>query len=111
LSKADYLAHRERLQREIDALRTEDEFGATLERAATLLADIPTLWASADQAQKNALARMLFAEIHVKDAWIVAVKPQPTFAPFFTLDCQARRLSGGSDGARTRGLCLDRAAC
>jgi site-specific DNA recombinase len=111
IAKADYLARRERLQREIANLRTADEQGATLERAAAFLTDLPAAWASADQEQRNMLARLLFEEIHVKDKWVVAVKPQPTFVGFFGLDCQSKRLSGGSDGARTRGLCLDRAAC
>ena len=88
-----------------------DDLGAALERTATFLADLPDAWAVAAPEQRNALARLLFAQVRIKDEWVVAVEPQPTFAPFFALDCQARRLSGGSDGIRTRGLCLDRAAC
>jgi len=56
-------------------------------------------------------ARLLFEEVHIKDEWVAAVKPQPTFAPFFALDCQARRLSGGSDGIRTRTVEFPRTRC
>ena len=40
--------------------------------------------------------------MHIKNDWVVAVKPQPTFAPFFALDYQVRHLSGGSDGLCAR---------
>ena len=111
IAKADYLERRERIQRELEGLKTEDELGAALERAAAFLADLPAAWEAASPEQRNALARLLFEEVRIKDEWVAAVKPQLTFAPFFALDCQARRLSGGSDGIRTRDLCLDRAAC
>jgi hypothetical protein len=45
---------------------------------------------------------MLFAQIRINDDWVAAVEPQPSFAPFFSWDCQVRRLSGGSDGDRLR---------
>jgi hypothetical protein len=45
---------------------------------------------------------MLFVQIRIKDDWVAAVEPQPSFAPFFRWDCQVRRLSGGSDGDRFR---------
>ena len=86
--------------------KTEAELGAALERAAAFLADLPAAWRAADDAQRNALARLLFQEVRVKDDWVAAVVPQPSFAPFFDWDCQARRLSGGSDGLRSRGCIL-----
>ncbi len=102
IAKADYLQRRERIQRELERLKCEDELGAALERAAAFLADLPAAWAAANQEQRNALARLLFEEVRIKDEWVAAMRPQPTFAPFFALDCQARRLSGGSDGEQSR---------
>jgi hypothetical protein len=64
------------------------------------LSDLPAAWRAADDAQRNALARMLFVQVRIKDDWVAAVEPQPSFAPFFNWDCQVRRLSGGSDGGR-----------
>ncbi len=102
LTRAEYLERRERLQRQIEGLRTEGQVEAALERAAAFLGDLPAAWRAADDEQRNALARLLFQEVRIKDDWVVAVVPQPSFAPFFDLDCQARRLSGGSDGGRLR---------
>src|SRR5918996_5923341 len=75
-------------------------------RAAAFLIDLPAAWRVAVAAQWNALAKMLFAQIHIKDHWVAAVEPQPSFAPFFNWDCQARRLSGGSEGHCFRGCTL-----
>jgi site-specific DNA recombinase len=110
-TKEEYLEKRARLQRSLEALKAEHEVSDALERAAAFLADLGAAWEAATDQQRNALARMLFEEVRIKDEWVAAVKPQPTFAPFFDLDCQSRRLSGGSDGIRTRDLSLDRAAC
>ena len=111
LSKDEYLERRERLSRALDGLRPHVERAGVLERAAAFLGDVPAAWRAATDEQRNALARLLFSEVRIKDDWVVAVGPQPGFAPFFDLDCQSRRLSSGSDGIRTRGLSLDRAAC
>jgi hypothetical protein len=107
----DRPARRERLVRERDGLRDADAWEGVLEQAEAFLDDLPAAGRAADGAQRNALARMLFAQVRIKDDWVVAVEPQPSFAPFFDWDCQAQRLSGGSDGIRTRDLSLDRAAC
>jgi hypothetical protein len=102
VTKAECLERREPLQRALDALRTETEREGTLERAAAFLEDLPAAWRAATDAQRNALARLLFSEVRIKDDWVVAVKPQPSFTPFFDLDHQVRHLSGGGDGLRRR---------
>ena len=111
MSKGEYLQQRKSLQDDLRGLRSDDEVDDALERAATFLGDVSAAWIASTDEQKNSLARLMYEEIHVKDSWVVAVKPQPSFSPFFDLDCQVRRLSSGSDGIRTRGLSLDRAAC
>ena len=128
-----YLAERDRLQQELAILRDDDSAGGVIEAAAMLLADIKAAWNDATQEQRNDLARLLFREIRIRDNEIVALVPAPEFVPFFhlagceevpvtdgttdrkedspdTRDCP-QTLRGGSDGIRTRGLCLDRAAC
>jgi hypothetical protein len=104
LSQEEYIERRGELIRLWDAVRETDEWEAVLARAAAFLSDLPAAWRAADGAQCNALARMLFASIRIKDDWVEAVEPQPSFAPFFSWDCQVRRLSGGSDGDRGRVL-------
>ena len=111
ITKAEYLERRDRLQQTLNALKPDRELEETLERSAGFLADLPAAWHAATDEQRNSLARLLFEEVRIKDEWVAAVKPQPTFASFFDLDCQSRRLSSGSDGIRTRDLSLDRAAC
>jgi hypothetical protein len=67
-------------------------------RTAAFLGDLREAWRTADDAQRDALTRMLFVQVRIKVDWVAAVEPQPSFAPFFSWDCQVRRLSGGSDG-------------
>jgi hypothetical protein len=102
LSKEESIERRGELIRQRDGLRETDEWEAVLARAAAVLSDLPAGWRAADGAQRNALARMLFAQIRIKDDWVAAVEPQPSFASFFQWDCQVRRPSGGSDGDRCR---------
>jgi len=61
LTKAEYLERRERLQRQIEGLRSEGELGEALDWAAAFLADLPAPWRAADDVQRNALARLLFS--------------------------------------------------
>jgi hypothetical protein len=104
ITKADYLERRGRLQRSLEGLKSDTEVGTTLDKAAAYLKDLPAAWHAATDTQRNALARLLYEEVHIRDEWVAAVKPPPTFASFFNLDCQMRRLSSGSDGGRNRVL-------
>ena len=102
-------------------------------RALSLTTTAPGGRGRASQEQRNRLARLLFAEVRIRNHEVEALVPTPEFAPFFRLagceelsdgeegadkkedspDTQGcpETLRGGSDGIRTRGLCLDRAAC
>jgi hypothetical protein len=53
-------------------------------QVAAFLSDLPAAWRTADDALRNALARMLFVQVRIKDDWVAAVEPQPRFAPFFS---------------------------
>lgn len=112
---AEYKNERDRLQRQLAALTA----GGTAEdgrlaQFAKLLAEVKQAWQRASHEQRNQLARLVFDEVIIKDDRVAAVKPRPELASFFVIDCQVRGgevNTGGSDGIRTRGLCLDRAAC
>jgi site-specific DNA recombinase len=105
VTREEFLERRAHLLRELSGLRVGNELDAALEQAAAFLSDIPAAWRAASNQQRNALARLLFEQIRIKDNWVVAVQPQPEFTPFFDLDCQIRRLSGGSDGGWLR-VCI-----
>ena len=111
LSKDEYIRRREAIVRQIGSLHDTGAWEGILAKAARFLGDLPAAWRAANDAQKNALARVHLVQIRINDTWVTAVEPRPSLAPFFSWDCQVRRLSGGSDGIRTRGLSLDRAAC
>jgi len=46
--------------------RGDDDFEATLGRAAQFLADLPAAWKAATEEQRNQLAMSLFEEVSVK---------------------------------------------
>ncbi len=101
VTKAAFLDQRERLRQALEGLTSGGELDKALGRAAAFLNDVSSAWAVASDEQCNTLARLLFEEIRVKDDWVIAVQPQPSFAPFFNLDCQTRRLSSGCAGDRS----------
>jgi hypothetical protein len=111
ISRAEYLAEREELQAALRALAPADDRAAQLAELAALLANAAQAWAVASQAERNRIAQLIFEQVWVQKDEVVAVKPRPELQPFFALDCHTRGGTGGSDGIRTRGLCLDRAAC
>ena len=90
LERAAYLAVRERVGRDLAALDAEQAAGRErLAGIAAMLADAMRGWERATQAQRNRLARLLFAEVVVRDGAVVTVKPHPEVAGLFALDAQA----------------------
>ncbi|MCC2626677.1 MAG: recombinase family protein [Thermomicrobiales bacterium] len=83
LTREAYLAERGRLQDRLTGLRGATEWSTALMRAAGFLRDLPAAWTAAKPEQRNDLARLIFQSIEVKDDRVVAVVPQPDFAPFF----------------------------
>ena len=106
LERERYLADRERLRRELAAIKAQNtEENAELDELAGLLKNLQQGWDQATQEQRNRLARLIFEEIVINDNRVVAMKPRPELAGFFALDCQVRGLEvhrGGSDGASMR---------
>ena len=94
-----------------------------------------SMWGKADKAQRHAILKEMFEAVYVDTdlKCIVGVKPYAEFVPLFQQTQLVERnhcfvlengeaalngssigrlaVSGGSDGIRTRDLCLDRAAC
>ncbi len=126
LTETAYLADRERLRTEQATLTTSTDWAGVLGNAAAFLGNLPAAWEAANPAQRNALARTVFRSVEIADGRVVAVVPQPDFAPFFNLteveaqsperdegqpvaaapERQASTLAGGSDGLRSRARTL-----
>jgi hypothetical protein len=83
LTREAYLAERDRLQDRLTGLRDATDWSTALRQAAGFLRDLPGAWAVASSEQRNDLARLIFQIIEVRDDRVVAVVPQPDFAPFF----------------------------
>jgi hypothetical protein len=125
LSEGEYREQRDQAKSDLAALppatsSKKDE----LQRLASYLRDVGLAWRSANQEQRNRLARTLFEAIRVEDRTIKGVTPQIEFTPLLVLnhyanrgsqnlhpECQGGGRKCGSDGIRTRDLGLDRAAC
>jgi hypothetical protein len=104
LTRDAYLAERDRLQDRFTALRGSTEWSTALREAAGLLRDLPAAWASATPEQRNDLARLIFQSIEVKDDRVVAVVPQPDFAPFFVDRLQRENGGQGNTPEGTGGV-------
>lgn len=88
LDRADYLAQRELLLRDLAALDArETGEDIHLDRLAELPSSVARMWSEADQAERNRIAGVLFEEVVINDNRVVAVKPRPEIADFFALDC------------------------
>ncbi len=83
LTREAYRAEREQLEAELARLRGTTDRAAVLATAAAFLRDLPAAWDAANPEQRNALARLVFISVEITDDRVVAVVPQPDFAPFF----------------------------
>jgi len=83
LTREAYRAEREHLEAEVATLRGATDRAGVLVQAAALLRNLPAAWAAGTPKQRNALARLVFRSVEVVDDRVVAVVPQPDFAPFF----------------------------
>ncbi|MFH1662382.1 MAG: hypothetical protein ABH934_00430, partial [Chloroflexota bacterium] len=100
--KEQYLIERDAINRELNALTPIKEQGKTLDKLALFLASVADAWDTANQEERNRLARCLFQEIWIKDKEVIAVRPQPELKPFFGLNHEAmrngcHRVSGSGD--------------
>ncbi len=115
LSQSEYRVQRDALTGELAMLPPvgNPNSGAG-ERLAGYLADVSKAWKVATPEERNRIARALFASVIVDNKQAVACMPRPELEPFFrtiAINPVPESCNGGSDGIRTRGLSLDRAAC
>ena len=122
LSLEEYRAQRAQLRGELAALpAATSSKKETLKRLASYLQNVGVAWRDANQEQRNRLAKTIFEGIRIEDRTIKGVTPHIEFTPLLVLndyqnknlhpECQGGGRKCGSDGIRTRGLGLDRAAC
>ena len=93
LSKEQYLAERERIERELARLTPPDDDTEQLERLAAYVESLPAAWSDADQEQRNQLASLIYEELWVDGA------AQPTKNAMSELSHTVR--SGDPDGSRS----------
>jgi len=86
INKDEYHREKEETQDQLVKLTPFQIPTSALEKLAEFLSNVANAWDEATSEQKNKLARHLFQEIWVKDKDVVAVKPQPEFAPFFEVN-------------------------
>ena len=136
IDEADTAAYEKKAQRLIREINTIVVPNTThVVETGEQLITFSAAWAKADMAHKHAILREMFEAIYVDtDAMqIVSVKPYAEFVPLFRQTQMIERdyqfvlenkkaaqdlessersyVQYGSDGIRTRDLCLDRAAC
>lgn len=93
LTKAQYIMRRQALEEEVQ--RTDPPTDMHLGRARKVLGDFSGFWSTeSEPAERRKLLAELFQAIWQKDGQIVAVKPQPQLASYFTAirDTQRGRL-------------------
>jgi site-specific DNA recombinase len=116
LTRGAYQAERDQLQAERVNLRGAPNRSGLLREAAGYLRDFPAAWDAAPPDERNALARVIFDSVEIKDDRVLAATVKAEAAPFFATfgqqetpaggpGCQVeteKYLSGGSDGDCSR---------
>jgi hypothetical protein len=89
ITKPQYVMRRQVLEEELQ--RAKPPTDPDLNRAQTILEDFSRFWdAEPEPAERRMLILSLFAQIWAKDDKIVAVKPNPAFADYFTAASEVR---------------------
>ena len=83
ITKEEYLAEHDAVQRELRQLSWDDGTADELSDLAGLLTSVSEAWDQAEQEQRNGLAKTLFEEIMVEDGKVVAVKPREEVETLF----------------------------
>jgi site-specific DNA recombinase len=85
MSKGEYLADYNEIQKELETLVTPDDRGKTLQKLAHFLANVADAWKEGTQEQRNKMANVLFEQIWIEDNKVAEVKPRDELRPFFQL--------------------------
>jgi hypothetical protein len=89
ITKPMYVMQRQVLEEELQ--RAKPPTDPDLDRAQTILEDFARFWdAEPEPAERRKLILSLFAQVWAKDNKIVAVKPNPAFASYFTAASEVR---------------------
>jgi len=104
ISEDEYLAEKEKIQRELKTLTPSENDSKVLERLATFLKSMAQAWREANQEQRNRLGRQLFEEIWLQDKQVIAVKPRPELEPFFRLSFEEWRKKFESENSTPFGV-------
>jgi DNA invertase Pin-like site-specific DNA recombinase len=78
-----YLRERDRLRSLLEV--REQSPAVDLAAVAAFMRDLPAHWQDADATERRHLLTSLFSDILMRDRTIVAVKPQPSVAPYVAL--------------------------
>ena len=99
LDDAEYRRQRAAIAEGLAAIPVDDlpPTAAVGKRLAQMLADLSEAWTLATPAERNAIARELFADGVIKNRTAVAVKPRPELAPFFASTVTSERKRRGSN--------------
>jgi resolvase-like protein/recombinase-like zinc beta ribbon protein/recombinase len=89
IAKPQYVMRRQIIEEELQ--RTNPPTSPDLDRAHVILEDFARFWdAEPNPAERRKLLLSLFAQVWAKDNRIVAVKPNPAFASYFTAASEVR---------------------
>jgi site-specific DNA recombinase len=89
ITKPQYVMQRQVLEEELQ--RAKPPTDPDLDRAQAILEDFSRFWdAEPEPAERRRLILSLFAQVWAKDNQIVAVKPNPAFANYFTAASEVR---------------------
>jgi site-specific DNA recombinase len=124
LTREEYEAERDTVERELARLVPAEQRTAQLERLAAYVQSLPVAWQDATPQQRNQLANVIYEEIWVDGPVVEYVKPRPEVEPLFQVRTGAAQPlltnesvvtpksgRGDPDGIRTHDLHRDRVAC
>jgi hypothetical protein len=98
ITKPQYVMRRQALDEELQ--RTTPPANPDLDRAQALLEDFARFWdAEPEPAERRKLILSLFAQVWAKDNEIVAVRPNPAFAQYFTAASEVRATHPKADAS------------
>ncbi len=110
IERSDYIAERERIRERLRMLAPEPQRRRDIKRLVDRVALLRDTWTAANQLERNKIAVELIQKVVIKDDQVVEIVPRPDLAMILP-NWTGSSPSCGSDGIRTRGLSLDRAAC
>ncbi len=110
IDRSVYQRERDQIQQQLRTLAPERQRRHSVKKLVDFIKRISTVWSVATPVERNQLLGRIVEKIVVKDGQVIDIVPRPDLS-FMMRACQLSSWTCGSDGIRTRGLSLDRAAC